>query len=542
MPARVDMLTTPVWAALPCLPGSRSVVVAGADDVLRSYAQDTSQESWETSLGDEALQLFQQDSFVVASQRHSLSVLDSRSGELLWSLPQSTNVVSTAKTTLVTQDKEQVVGWDLSSGHTVWQASQDGSSVAWTNTVLTVKEQRDGVQSLQAREASTGQMKWSTEDGLIDYLTPTKIGVFYSSTKTGRHKEPITRVSFRDRQGTGRWSYRCAGPLRQKPITSLDGKRAAVVETDEIDKSRSRVTVLDTETGRPLYSVGAEYSVEPVFLEDGKLYLGETEFSRVPGEEKHTHRVIAEDGKALWEREGKPAWVYGGEQLVVAWPNRVSALDSSSGLPVWTHPVAAATAPLACSKEALTLVEGGCRLRTLRLSDGADLLDVDSGHKLLTERVVDGYLTDHEGHVWKENVPTGQENFAGAWERSKPFQIPFLSGPAQRGGEEAVFVDWDGDQQDLGGDPVLVDSQQKLVSWAELQSRDTDGDYRLENGVLSDYRLWFDSDSDGKVSSEGELSDIIGGSFDKGRMELDQHRLWLASDSRCPGGHTSPGS
>ena len=47
-------------------------------------------------------------------------------------------------------------------------------------------------------------------------------------------------------------------------------------------------------------------------------------------------------------------------------------------------------------------------------------------------------------------------------------------------------------------------------------------------------QLGLDLDGDGQVSSAQELSDLIeDSSFDKGRFELTQNKLWLAYQSGC---------
>ena len=95
-------------------------------------------------------------------------------------------------------------------------------------------------------------------------------------------------------------------------------------------------------------------------------------------------------------------------------------------------------------------------------------------------------------------------------------------------------MDWDGDNSDDGRDPVLIKADNTLVGWSELVKSDADGDGRLETDDLRNYRLWFDLDGDGQVSSAQELSDLIeDSSFDKGRFELTQNKLWLAYQSGC---------
>ena len=81
---------------------------------------------------------------------------------------------------------------------------------------------------------------------------------------------------------------------------------------------------------------------------------------------------------------------------------------------------------------------------------------------------------------------------------------------------------------------MLIKADNTLVGWSELVKSDADGDGRLETDDLRNYRLWFDLDGDGQVSSAQELSDLIeDSSFDKGRFELTQNKLWLAYQSGC---------
>jgi hypothetical protein len=183
------------------------------------------------------------------------------------------------------------------------------------------------------------------------------------------------------------------------------------------------------------------------------------------------------------------------------------------------------------SQGRLRVNQNGYDILTLDPKSGDVLSTTSTGHTFFVDP--QGRIADHEGQIWKETLPVDRSLFVGKWTDTEPFHIGMKSAPTSRKERPAVFVDWDGDEQDDGSDPVLLDEKRELVSWQQLAARDTDADKRLRTEELSNLNLWFDSDGDGEVSSDAEFRPLLSSSFDKGRVELDHQLLWLASDSRC---------
>lgn len=529
-------IQSPSWSALPASRSGKSVVLAGADDTLRAYSDETSQLLWQRPLGSEPEQLFAGDRYLVSKNRDSLVTVDGLEGKTLWSKDGGDKVLATSGSVVVTEDRDRVQAFSLTAGEPVWSASKKGPTAQELDTVFVVTPQEPGVESLEAREIDSGAVRWRLTDGDIQHVQATEHGVFYSAVKIGKHKEPVTHVSGRELSGEHRWGYTCPGPLREPPILSADGARLALKMVNPVNRSVSFVSVLDARTGEELFQDDAALDFDVAFLNDGSVLLGETEFSEVPDQGTTRHRLLNRKGVELWRKPGRPSWMMGGESPVVQLEGRLVRLDVESGEEVWASQLGGAT-PISADPERLAVLVDGCRMMSVDLKGGAVLESVSSGDQLLINPEEPGLLTDHEGRVWTASLPEGgAELFAGEWERPRPFHIPFLMGPARRGEQEAVFVDWDGDEADGGDDPILIDSHHSVLSMEQLKARDQDADGRLATAQLEDLSLWFDLDSNGEVTSSRELTPLIdSASFDKARVEFEQERLWLASGSRCSG-------
>ena len=356
--------------------------------------------------------------------------------------------------------------------------------------------------------------------------------MLYGSTKFSRHHQEVQRVSCRDRSGSVRWEHRCAGELRSAPLFSPDGSRIALVQKSPVDPSTSVLTLLDAMSGEPYYQVPAFMETQVAFAGDGRLFLSETAFSEVSGEEQTRLRCLDSSGQTQWSRPQKPDWMTPEEQLLIAAGSRLSRLSVDSGLELWSIELGAPSAPVSCSDGQLIVNADGCRLVTVELSEGRVERVVGTGEKLFVGS--QGHISDHTGLLWKDRIAlSGSSPLVGRWESPDPFHIGMKASATQRNGLSSVFVDWDGDDTDDGTDPILLDSERKVISWVALQGRDHDGDLRLETEKLSDLSLWFDSDGDGRISSEAEINPLLSSAFDKARIDLDEDLLWLASDSRC---------
>ncbi|MCA9781222.1 MAG: hypothetical protein KC800_31090, partial [Candidatus Eremiobacteraeota bacterium] len=249
------------------------------------------------------------------------------------------------------------------------------------------------------------------------------------------------------------------------------------------------------------------------------------------GEEETRLRSLDSQGNEKWSRPGRADWMTSGAHLTVVRGSTLTGIESETGGEMWVRQLTGSLAPLDLSGHQLRLSESGCRLHTLNTETGEISDTVSSGHTFFVNP--NGRVSDHDGQIWRDPLPADRSAFVGEWKEVEPFHIGMKAAPTSRLERQAVFVDWDGDEKDDGSDPVLLDDKREIVSWAQLRGRDTDSDRRLDTRELSGLNLWFDSDGDGKVSSDAEFRPLLSSSFDKGRIELASELLWLASDSSC---------
>jgi outer membrane protein assembly factor BamB len=521
---------SPSWTKLPPDQHANSIYLSGADGRVRSYSQN-GELGWKSPATGEADQFLVNDQVVVTSGQDGVNAFSTNDGAVVWSRPGQRDLETLTARAVVTSQRSDVKALDTTTGELIWKTTSHEPVIVWGDSLLTVGGARDRQETLQSRQPDTGQITWSTTDGDIQHVIPNGETLLYSSTKFGRHHQQVQRVSCRDKTGGVTWEYRCTGRLRSAPLPSPDGTRIALSQKSPVDPSTSVLTVLDASTGIALMSTPTAMETKVAFGKDGSVVLAETEFARIPGEEKTWLRCLDSSGDEKWSRPGKPDWMSAGDHVIVADGTRLSRLSSQTGQAVWSQTFSGALSPVTTSEGRLTMLEDGCRLVTVDLSQGEITETMSNGEKIFI--APEGRISDHQGQIWNESVG-GSSNFAGQWAEPEPFHIAMKAAPTERNSNQAVFVDWDGDEADDGTDPILLDSQRKVVSWKDLQSRDHDEDQRLETENLEGLNLWFDSDGDGKVSSEAEINPLLYPAFDKGRLELDQSLLWLASDSRCP--------
>ena len=529
-----NLFHSPVWTHLPLKSSNSFVISSGADGRLRAFHKVSGSLSWATQSCDDPEQLWTNDTVVVSQGREGFSVHRSEDGAKTWGKEGRDEILRLTDRALLTAGAGEVKARSLVDGQPLWAVRTHQKTALTEDTAFLVGGVKGRQETIEARRIDDGRLLWQTSDGDIQDLVPGKTTFLYTSVKVGEHKEDVTYLSSRNLKGEAGWSYRCQGKLRQPPVFSPDESRVAVVEQHPIDPSRSLFTLLDAQTGASLYSVPAAFQTEPTFLKTGEVALAETEFSRIPDQEEKRFRLLDMEGRESFRLEGRPDWSLGGERLVVARGDRLEGLSLSDGSVKWSRRLSGPVAPVTLSEENLTILVDGCEMVTLNTADGEVKERFCSGDKLFVEAGSD-YFGDHEGRAWQRTTPDFPVGvFGGAWKTPESTQYSFLSGPCRRGDSEAVFVDWDGDNSDDGRDPVLIKADNTLVGWSELVKSDADGDGRLETDDLRNYRLWFDLDGDGQVSSAQELSDLIeDSSFDKGRFELTQNKLWLAYQSGC---------
>ena len=529
---------TPSWTASAPKSNSSQVIVAGADGKFRAYAEKSGAALWQSKALEETVDFRVSDQFVVSQDRRSLSSLSTQNGKLLWKRSHPGDLVALKDQVVLTNKFGELQAIDLESGEFRWKSPTHSPPTAVGDQVLLVTGQKDQIETLESRNAQTGQRLWSTTDGDIEHVISSENSVIYSSQKLGRHAQKIQIVSCRDHQGKGQWNHQSPGLLRQAPKFSPDGRKVCLTGRDPANGSKSFLTLLNAQTGETIFSTQTEYEVQVSFLKNGGLVLAETEFTRIPGEEVKTFRALDAQGNDLWTRPGHPDWVMAGEQLVVSEDHKLASLDLNTGNLHWQKEFSGPLRPVASDGQRLSVLHHNCRLMTLD-ADTGDITETRStgdtiliGSHLSDEGKT--LVSDHEGRFWKEDLPSPSEQVTGQIPESKLFHIPFLAGPIQRGEFDAVFVDWDGDETGTVNDPILLNREQETVTWSELENRAPNGTLRLENEQLKDLSLWFDSDQDGTVSSTSELSPLLeNSSFDKARLDLAEHRLWLAADSTC---------
>ena len=534
MAPKTPLFHSPVWTHIPLKSSNSLLISSGADGRLRAFDKQSGSTRWAAEGQVEPEKLWANDAFVVSQGREGFSVHRGESGVKAWESQGREEILSITDRVLLTRGGDGVEARDLVDGQSLWSGKTHQKIALRGNTAFLVGGVKGRRETLEARRIEDGELLWKTSDGDIQDMVAGRSSFLYSSVKVGEHKEDVTYLSSRGPDGQAAWSYRCQGRLRQPPVFSPDESRVAVVEQHPIDPSRSLFTLLDGTTGQALYSVPAAFKTEPTFLDTGCVALAETEFSRIPDQEEKRFRLLQPGGEESWRLEGRPDWSLGGERLVVAWGDRLEGLEQKDGSARWSRGVKGPVSPVTLNEEKLTLLVDGCELTMLSTVDGEVKEKFCSGDKLFVEPGSD-YFGDHEGRAWERETPVLPLGLvSGNWKSPEPIQYSFLSGPARRGETEAVFVDWDGDNTDDGRDPVLVKPDNTMVAWPELQKSDEDSDGRLETSALRDYRLWFDLDGDGKVSSAQELSNLIeDSSFDKGRFELTDNKLWLAYQSGC---------
>lgn len=527
-------IKNPSWTALPAKQSENTIVVAGADGVVRGYSVGEGTRRWETDVAEEPLDFRVSDTHIVAKGRDEMAVVRERDGHLLWK-SEARELVDLTAGVVLTQARGEVSALRLSDGATLWKAESLQPAVSDQGLSLNLSGERGRRERLEAREVETGEIRWSTTDGDIDHVLVRPDSILYTNQKLGRHFETLQFVTSRNRAGDVQWSHQCSGKLRVAPQYSPDGRQLLLQEVHPADPSRSLVTLLSTESGRPTAQFPAAHNVDATFLSNGRVAIGESDYSLIPDQGEKRLRVLTGKGNELWRKSGRPSWMMGGENLLTWDGERLSSLALESGKPTWQLEFPGTLIPVGREGTSATFLHNGCRLLTLDSTSGKVKDEIDTGHQLMLGEEPNGLVTDHEGQVMVRELPGSQGSLlAGDWKKPRPFHLPFLSGPVERNGGEAVFVDWDGDEKDDGRDPILLDAQNSPVSWTDLQNRDGDSDATLETRELADLRLWFDMDRDGKVSSDNEIDPLIAQqSFDKGRLNLAGNELWLASGSRC---------
>jgi outer membrane protein assembly factor BamB len=524
---------SPAWTKLPPNQRGNSIYLSGADGSVRSFNADDGALRWQSKALEEADQFLLDDSVVMTSSRRGVSALRLTDGTKLWSRQEALDLKSMSAQAVVASRRDDVKALSKNTGAVLWQTTSHEPLGKWGDRVFTVGGEKDSRETLQVRQPDTGRIAWSTTDGDIQHVVPNGDTLIYSASKFGRHHEKIQHISCRDETGGVAWEYRCTGELRSIPALSPDGEHIALSQKNPMDPSTSLLTVLDAKTGLAKFELATALKTEVAFAIDGSVVVSETEFARNPGEEKTWLRCVEDSGRVRWSRRGKPDWMTTGEQFVVAVGSRLSQLELESGREIWSLSLEGDLSPVSRSQSRLTVLEDGCRLTTVDLSQGQVTGTLSSGERIFVGQ--QGRLSDHQGNIWKETVePFDPSSFVGRWNMKEPFHIAMKAGPTERNTRQAVFVDWDGDETDDGTDPILLDSERIIMSPSALKSRDLDGDQRLETVDLAGLSLWFDSNGDGEISSEAEINPLLSSAFDKGRIELDQSLLWLASDSRCP--------
>lgn len=532
--SKQPLFHAPVWSSIPAKKAGSVLVSAGADGKLRAFSSADGTPAWTSSAEADPVDMLADVKFVVVKGREKLSAHSASTGARLWDSDKAGQLLGMTDKIVLSTTRDGVEATVVATGETAWKQDTHQDVTISSGLAFVVSGERNEREILQARNLDDGAIAWETSDGDIGEVVPGPNSILYSSVKIGKHKQEVQYLSSRGVDGARKWIHLCSGELRATPHFSPDGNRVAIVEQNPADPSRSFVTLLNAENGNVLLSVPAAYQSEVNFLDSGNLLVSETEFSRVPDTEEKRVRLLAPDGTEKWARDGRPNWTVGGSNLIVADGNRLSRLSEESGQPLWSREFEGEIAPVSAGQTKLQLLVDGCELLDLNPQTGATRANFCSGDKLLVETGSD-YISDHDGRVWEgTGSDADSAPIRGDWEKSEPTQFSFLSGPAKRGGKDAVFVDWDGTESDDGEDPILVDSDNAVVAWKELTNKDKTGSGRLETEQLRDYKLWFDINGDGEVSSASELSPLVeDSSFDKGRFELTQNRLWLAYQSGC---------
>lgn len=519
----------PSWTRLAPVQEGDSLILSGADGKIRAYDSRDGHEKWATPAVEESERFELTDRFLVSTSLDEMAGFSSVDGRTLWQRPESMKLEALTNAALLASKRGEIQSLDPQTGSTVWQANIHQPVVLWNDSALTVEGERDRRETLQARDLKTGMKHWQTSDGDIRHVVPLGDQLLYSAVKFGRHHQEVQRLSSRGTDGSLKWTFRCPGELRVPPQPSPDGRRIALLQKAPADPSRSVLSILNNQ-GELLFEAPAAHEADIAFMDDGSLVLSEKEFSRTPGEEETRIRGLDSEGKERWSRAGQADWMSSGTDLIVSRKSVLTALDPTTGEEEWSKELSGDLAPLDLSQGRIRISQDGRSVVTLDTESGEVESTTSSGHTFFVN--AQGRVADHEGQIWNETVPVDRSPFVGEWEETEPFHIGMKSAPTLRQERSAVYVDWDGDELDDGSDPVLLDGNRKLVSWQQLGARDTDADGRLNNQELSDLNLWFDSDGDGEVSSEAEFRPLLSSSFDKGRVELENQLLWLASDSR----------